>query len=127
MGAFGFSLIWESNAHLILLNIGEKPREIPLNILHPALEAASLQEDTDLQEVWANFLANAGDPRQVTRVEPSFVAMLRNLSSREVRFLESLCDGVDGLWHIQLGKRDVQKMYDGEVDTFEIMMGPARP
>ncbi len=111
-----------SKSHLILLYIGVEPGEIPLNILQPALEAASLQEESDLQGVWANLLANAADGRQIHRVEPSFVSMLRNLSSREVRFLESLCDGADGLWNIQLGKRDTRRIYEGEADTFDIMM-----
>jgi hypothetical protein len=111
-----------NKAHLILLDIGAMPKEIPLNVLQPLLEAASLQEEPDLQNVWANLLANAADGRQMTPVEPSFVAMLRNLSSREVRFLESICEGADGLWHIQLGKHDTRRIYDGEADTFEIMM-----
>jgi hypothetical protein len=63
-------------------------------VLQPLVEAASLQEEPDLQNVWANLLANAADGRQMTPVEPSFVAMLRNLSSREVRFLESICEGL---------------------------------
>jgi hypothetical protein len=28
----------------------------------------------------------------------------------------------DGLWNIQLGKHDTRRIYDGEADTFEIMM-----
>jgi hypothetical protein len=65
-----------------LLDIGVQPAEVPVNILQPVLEGASLQDDPNLQSAWANLLANAADGRQMTRVEPSFVAMLRNLSSR---------------------------------------------
>jgi hypothetical protein len=109
-------------SHLILLDIGVEPSEVPLNILQPILEGASLQDDPNLQSAWANLLANAADGRQKNRVEPSFVAMLRNLSSREVRFLESLCSGADGLWNIQLGKHDTRRIYGGEANTFDIMM-----
>ena len=81
-----------SKSHLILLDIGEKPCEIPLNILQPVLEGASLQEDPDLQNTWANLLANAADPRQLNPVLPSFANMLKELTTREVKFLEALLD-----------------------------------
>ena len=35
-----------SRAHFTLLNIGVTAKEIPLKIVHPLLEAASLEEDT---------------------------------------------------------------------------------
>src|ERR1700733_15638819 len=49
-------------AHFILLNLGKMPREVPLNVLHPLLEGASLQEDDYLRDTWANLLANSADP-----------------------------------------------------------------
>ncbi len=63
---------------------------MPLNLLQPALEGASLQEDPYLQNTWANLLANAADPRRITSVEPAFVGILKELSSREVKFLDAL-------------------------------------
>jgi hypothetical protein len=66
--------------------------EVPFNILQPALEAASLQEDPDMQTVWANLLANAADPRHSNPVLPSFANMLKELTSREIKFLEGLVE-----------------------------------
>ncbi len=40
------------------------------------------------QQIWANMLANATDPRHLTPVGPIFASMLRDLGSREVAFLE---------------------------------------
>jgi len=77
---------------LILLNLGENPGEVPLNILHPVLEAASLQEDPCLQDTWANLLANAADPRQTNPVLPVFATMLKDLTAREVKFLDALLE-----------------------------------
>jgi hypothetical protein len=77
-----------SRSHLTLLNIGLTPREIPLNVLQPALEAASLQEDEYLRETWSNLLANAADPRK--SVPPSFPKMLSEMSPKEARFLNTL-------------------------------------
>ena len=101
-----------NRAYLILLNLGVNPQEIPLPILQPALEGASVQEDPYLQDTWANLLANAADPRQRSRVEPSFAAILRLLSAREVQFLDELVKQLNGLTTIKLSLRDL-------INTFE--------
>lgn len=75
-----------SSAHLTLLNIGVTAKAIPLSILHPALEAASLQEDDVLRQTWANLLANAADPRQRNKVAPSFPAILKELSAYDAKW-----------------------------------------
>ena len=80
-----------STAHLTLLNIGVTAKEIPLNILQPALEAASLQEDDSLREAWTNLLANAADPR-TEMIPPSFPRILAEMSPREARFLNGIFD-----------------------------------
>jgi|HubBroStandDraft_6_1064221.scaffolds.fasta_scaffold814787_2 hypothetical protein len=87
-------------SHLILLNIGVKAGEVPLNVLQPMIEGASLQEDPTLQEIWANLLANAADPRKKNPVEPSFAGILRELSSREVIFLDALSKETNGVWDL---------------------------
>jgi hypothetical protein len=79
-----------SRAHLTLLNIGVTPKEIPLNILHPAIEGASLQEDEFLKDTWANLLANAADPRHRNKVAPSFPAILKELSPHDAKLVQSL-------------------------------------
>lgn len=79
-----------NKAHLILLNIGQAPGEVPLNILQPALEAASVQEDRSLQEIWANLLANASDPRALIPVTAAFPTILKELGAREVSFLDKI-------------------------------------
>ena len=76
------------------LKLGITPKDIPLNILEPAMEGASRAESEELQDRWANLLANAGDSRNQIRVEPVFTTMLADLSSREVVFLDSLLSSV---------------------------------
>jgi hypothetical protein len=78
------------NAKQRLTEAGVSPKEVPLSIIHPALEAASLEENPDLQSVWANLLANAADPRQVSAVLPSFTGMLGELTVRDAKFLAAL-------------------------------------
>jgi hypothetical protein len=91
-----------SKSHLILLEIGVPPGEIPFNVLQPGLEGASLHESAEMQDKWANMLANAADPRNVNRVEPAFPRILSELSSREVRFLDHLYQEVAGVPHLKL-------------------------
>lgn len=79
-----------NKAHLILLNIGEYPQEGPLDIIQPILEGASLQENPSMQDVWANLLANATDPRKQNPVSASFPRVLQELGSREAKFLNAV-------------------------------------
>lgn len=77
------------SAYLTLLNIGVAAGEIPLKVLQPSLEGASLEEEPSMQEIWGNMMANAADTRRPGFVEPSFPAILKSLTSREVRFLDA--------------------------------------
>lgn len=77
-------------AHLTLLNIGVTPTPVPLNILQPLLEGASLQEEAELQDIWANLLANAAVPLRTCPILPSFPPILKELTSADVRFLDAL-------------------------------------
>ncbi|MET4296197.1 hypothetical protein ABIB06_004443 [Bradyrhizobium sp. LB8.2] len=54
------------------------------------LEAASLEEDDVVQDMWARLMANAVDPETATKPEKVYVEILKALSSREVLFLELL-------------------------------------
>jgi hypothetical protein len=75
---------------LAALGIDPKPKQIPLDIGVPLLEAASLVEDGDLRDRWANLIVNFavvdGDhlPRR------SFISVLTELSPLEVVILEKI-------------------------------------
>jgi len=43
-----------------------------------------------MQDIWANLLANAADPRGLNRVLPSFTTILKDLTSWDVKFLDAL-------------------------------------
>jgi hypothetical protein len=72
-----------------------EPQQISDNIWLPAIAEASLQDDETIQQRWANLLANAADPRNGSNnVEPSFLAILKELTYREVKFLDALYEAV---------------------------------
>jgi thioesterase domain-containing protein len=52
------------------------------------LEAASLEEEESVQELWARLIANAADPTKETTVKKVYVDILKSLSPAEVAFLE---------------------------------------
>ena len=65
---------------------GYEPRHIPLKILLPSMDYASVEEDEDLHTAWATLLANAADPN-VESVSPAFPEILRQMSPHEARLL----------------------------------------
>ncbi len=54
------------------------------------LEAASLEEDDVVQNMWARLVANAVDPKSGNKTEKVFIDILKSLSNREVIFLDLL-------------------------------------
>jgi hypothetical protein len=81
-------------AKRLLSEAGLSPKEVPLSIIHPLLEAASLEENPDLQTIWANLLANSADPRHAGNVLPAFSAILKELTSPDVKFLDVIYTNV---------------------------------
>jgi hypothetical protein len=75
---------------------GFEPKRISDNIWVPAIQEATLQDDETLQEIWANLLANAADPQRKNPTSVSFVSMLKELTSREVKFLNALFESIEG-------------------------------
>jgi hypothetical protein len=75
---------------LLNLNLLEPVAHIPFSTAFPILEAASLQEESSMQDRWANMLANAADPRATTPVLPIFSFFLRDMGPKEIGFLDAL-------------------------------------
>jgi hypothetical protein len=65
---------------------GFEPRQIPLKVLLPSLEYASVEEDEDLHTTWATLLASAADPALI-EMPVSFPEILRQLSPRDANLL----------------------------------------
>jgi hypothetical protein len=70
----------------------EDPQRIPDNIWVPAVQEALLQSEETMQDKWAAMLANACDPAEQNPVSPAFPHVLRDLSVRDVKFLDALYD-----------------------------------
>jgi hypothetical protein len=69
---------------------GVKPGAVKFSILNDIMNHGSAEDDDDLQDRWANLLANAADSLHESNVEPSFPEILRQISKHEALFLDEL-------------------------------------
>ena len=67
-----------------------KLKPIPLNVAIPILEAASLEEDDDLQDIWARLLVIAADINSRVQVKRGFVSIIQDISHMEARLLQAI-------------------------------------
>ena len=67
------------------LNSAEQP--VPPKIGIPAIESASLEENNELQDLWANLLASAHDPGLNGVVRSAFVDIIKQLEIVDVHVL----------------------------------------
>jgi hypothetical protein len=68
------------------------PQAVPLKILFPLLEGASLEEDESLHTMWAALLANAASPISENKVRPGYIALLKQMSPDEAGILRWVFD-----------------------------------
>ena len=90
--------------------LGVKPRQVPLRLLAPIIENASVEDDDDLQDIWANLLANAAGSEGVAEVHPSFPGILKDFTPQDAKFLDSLYGSA-----LQMGKGEHRKSPANEV------------
>jgi len=74
----------------ILKKTGLTPEHVPLKLLFPIVENASVEESDDLQDRWANLLAHAADPAEAHTVSIAFPTILRELTPRQAKFLDAI-------------------------------------
>jgi hypothetical protein len=102
---------------------GLSPQEVPLKIIHPLLEQASLEEEPSLQDRWANLLANAAAGRTDSGVRQSFAKALAELTATDARFLDAIYDSPPPI-HTSFGFHyvDLHTLYpfSPEVNTLHV-------
>lgn len=62
-------------------------RALPFGAAIRVLEAASLEDDDDVQALWARLMASASDPERSVEVKKAYVDILRSLGAVEVAIL----------------------------------------
>lgn len=74
----------------VLGRAGITPSRVPMKLLSPIFDAATLEENGELQEIWANMLANAANPESPDAVAPSFPGILKEMRPADVKFLATV-------------------------------------
>jgi hypothetical protein len=83
-------------AKTLLSDAGREAQAVEEKVLFPLVQAASLESDATLANLWAALLANAADPVQQAPVQPGFVEVLRQLTPVEARVLKmASATGID--------------------------------
>jgi hypothetical protein len=72
---------------------GKDIKPIATRLFFPVLEAASIEDDDNMQTRWAALLAN--EATNVGSVHPSFIDILRQLAPDDARLLDKLCDACE--------------------------------
>ncbi len=105
---------------------GLRKKQIPLKVLVPILEHSSLEEDSDLQDKWANMLSNAISGSK--KISPNFVAILSELSAVEVGLLDKLhseaskISNYDQRKDLQFGRRNICQILGIEVPAADLII-----
>jgi hypothetical protein len=94
-------------------------RKIPLNIGVPLRQNATLEEDDDLQDVWARLLVNSADASSGIELRRAFVSVLAEMTSLDVRNLAQIEiadklneeSSVIGVWTLELPERAIPVVY----------------
>jgi hypothetical protein len=121
-----------SGAHLTLLNIGLKADEVPLRVLMPALEHASVEEDMSMQDRWSNLLANAADPRHEIEITQTHNTILAELTPVQAKMLDAIYRNAAGRCHGTISIEDIAySIYDLQHIYHEAIVvpvhGPSAP
>jgi hypothetical protein len=86
------ALIEKAEARMRDRGLAAPTRELPLPFAVPLLTAAVLEEDDELQEIWARLLVNAGDGSTDMELRVAYVEILRGMTAFDVLVLSKLAE-----------------------------------
>ena len=93
---FGRQLELLKKAEKMVEDAGFTPKAVPIKLLFPLLEGASLEENEDLHTMWASLLANAASPTAAVGVRPHYISLLRQMAPDEAALLNWICCASSG-------------------------------
>lgn len=86
-------LAYSDKVNAILTDRGvSETRAVPPKFALPILENASLEEDDNLQKIWARLLANAMDPKFSPALRMSYIEIIKSLAPLDVKMLKVFYD-----------------------------------
>lgn len=101
---------------------GVNPKLVPKSFSSALFEAAQHQDDEDLQNRWASLLANAVNGHQV---HPSYISILRDLTSVEVKVLEYLYKRYSSTQEKKIYKSECENLIINELKSINKDVDPS--
>src|ERR1035437_6608574 len=83
-------LMQRAQEFLRLVGLAAPTRPVPLKLLIPIMQGASLEEDDDLQDRWAALLVNAANASYPGEVRRSYATILEQLTPLDAKILDVL-------------------------------------
>jgi len=115
-----------NKAKKLIDDSGLKVEKVPLKILSPLLESASLEEDEFLRDKWAKMLANATTSK--ISIKPVYVEILKELSPLEVKILDVIFNEISKIADykqrkmVQFGKQKVQQAFGLSEEEIDLII-----
>lgn len=72
------------------IGLTQPTRHIPLKLAIPLLEAASLEDDDHLQDLWAKLLVNAANSASSVTLQRAYISVLEQLTPLEAAILQKI-------------------------------------
>ncbi len=95
-------LIKRANGFLNEIGLRTPTKAVPLKIAIPIFQAASLEEDDYLQDLWAKLLVNAGDSERNVEIRRAYLSILEDLDPLGAKILHKIyslsCDTRKEIW-----------------------------
>ena len=112
-------MIQRSKEFLKQLGLDAPTRAVPMKIALPILQAASMEDDDSLQDIWVRLLVNAGDAGREVEITRMHISILEDLSSLDVRILNTIYSHVGdqiwrGIWTHELPDRIAERGPQGD-------------
>ena len=81
-----------ANEFLAASSVDENLNPLPLNVALPLVQAATLEENDELQDRWAKLLVNALDPNSETEVRRALISILEDFGPLDAALLDRIAD-----------------------------------
>lgn len=72
------------------IGLTQPTRSIPLKLAIPLLEAASLEDDDSLQDLWTHLLVNAANAESHINLQRAYIEILKQITSLEALVLQKI-------------------------------------
>lgn len=80
-------LMEKARLHLERMGFSSPPRPVPMNFAIPLIEAATLEDDDDLQDLWAILLVNAATSDRPNDRRRAYISILEQLTHLDAQIL----------------------------------------